>query len=646
VSNRLLAESSPYLRQHAHNPVDWYPWGEEAFSRSRELNKPICLSIGYSACHWCHVMERESFEDAQTAAIMNEHFVNIKVDREERPDVDHVYQLVVQLMGRSGGWPLTVFLTPDLKPFFGGTYFPPVERYGMPSFQTLLHGIHDAYVNRRSDVDDSARDITAAIAKITGPSTESADAPADFLATVAQKLDRRIDTLHGGFGQSPKFPNTMNHDVLLRAARETGNETLGESVFHSLRAMRAGGIYDQIGGGFHRYSTDTEWLVPHFEKMLYDNALLARLYVDAWRINKAEVYRATARDTLRYVMREMRSPEGAFYSTQDADSEGHEGRFFVWTQAELRETLGESDGRIAAMFFGVTERANFEHGASILTRHRSFDDVAKEIGASAEHVEQVIDRATKALFDAREKRIKPFLDEKVIASWNGLMIGAFAEAGGAFDEVEFLDVAKQALAFARSKLWHAGGLRRIYKDGVAKIDAFLDDYADLANAALDVYENTADASSLGFASELVAAALARFWDESENTLFYSHKDAADLLVRVTDPYDSAVPSGISSMCHALLRLSVFNGDTSLVAKAESTLQKLTTQALDNPFGFGNLLSALSRYREGATEVVIVGNPRDADVRTLCAEVRASYVPNRALVIVPPDQALLQGLWAS
>jgi uncharacterized protein len=634
-SNRLAHEVSPYLLQHAHNPVEWYPWGDEALERARAEDKPILLSVGYSACHWCHVMERESFEDDGIAQLMNELFVNIKVDREERPDLDQIYQLVVQLMGRSGGWPLTVFLGPDLQPFFGGTYFPPVERHGMPAFPQVLQSVAQAFRERRDDIVRSAAEITGAIAKVTAPRGDPREPPPDVLAHAARQLGMQVDPHHGGFGRAPKFPNTMALEVLLRAWKRHGDADALAHVIRTLDAMREGGIYDQLGGGFHRYSVDEHWAVPHFEKMLYDNALLARLYVDAWRATGEERFAATARDTLDYVAREMRSPAGGFYSTQDADSEGEEGKFFAWTPDELVEALGEQDARLAALHFGVAPGGNFEHGATVLHVSRSPEAVARQEGLSEAELRPALARIRAALFEVREGRVKPFRDEKAIASWNGLMIGAFAEAGAALSEPRYLEVAHQALAFVRRELWRDGELLRIHKDGQSRVSGFLEDYADVAGAALDVFEASQDAAALAFAEALVAAATERFWDEGEGAFFFAHAGAKDLIVRPRDSFDHAVPSGASSMVHALLRLHALTEEPALHDKAQRVLRALTPQALEQPMAFGHLLCAMDRYVSGPTHVVVVGVPGDADAEALLSAARRAYLPNRALALVDP-----------
>jgi hypothetical protein len=641
--NRLAREVSPYLRQHAHNPVDWYPWGEEALARAREEDKPILLSIGYSACHWCHVMERESFDDEDTAALMNERFVSIKVDREERPDLDQIYQLVVQLMRRSGGWPLTVFLTPSLRPFFGGTYFPPVPRFGMPDFRTVLRSVAEAYRERRDEVDRSADELTDAIAQVTSARAEPVDPPARVAERAAARLADRFDEHHGGFGTRPKFPNTMLLEVMLRAAHR-GDEASLARVRRALDGMRAGGVYDQLGGGFHRYSTDERWLVPHFEKMLYDNALLAKLYVDAWRATGEARWADTVRETLGYVEREMRAPEGLFYSTQDADSEGVEGKFFVWTPAQLEEVLGPEDAAVAAAHYGVTDEGNFEDtGATVLHENRSVEAVARQLGRDPEETAEALARARRRLFEAREARVKPFRDEKIIATWNGLMIQAFAEAGAALDEPAWREVAASALDALRRTLWSEERLLRIAKDGEARIDAFLEDYADVANAALAVHRATLDPDARAFARELVDAALERFWDPDEGGFFFADRDASDLIVRTKDAYDAAVPSGTSSIARALLGLHALTGEARYLERAERTLRAFCAPAMEHPMGFGNMVCALDAYVHGPTEVVVVAREGDPGVEPLLRAVHATYVPDLAVARVEPGSAAGPGI---
>jgi uncharacterized protein YyaL (SSP411 family) len=629
VANRLDKEASPYLKQHAHNPVDWYPWGEEALAEAKKNDKPILLSIGYSACHWCHVMERESFEDEAIAKLMNEWFVNVKVDREERPDLDQIYQTVVQLMGRSGGWPLTVFLTPDQKPFFAGTYFPNTDRYGMPGFPKILQAVWEAYRTKREEVDAQANEVAGAIAEATDISTQTRGSSVvlgqDVLERAAKKLGARFDDTHGGFGARPKFPNTMSLDVLLRRANEDGDETARARVKHALDAMRDGGIYDQLGGGFHRYSTDERWLVPHFEKMLYDNALLLRLYADAARAFGEPRYAETAREIAAYVAREMTSPEHGFYATQDADSEGEEGKFFVWDAKEIEAALGGDveAAQIAIARFGVTEEGNFEEsGKTVLS-------IVDEIPVAAQ---EALARGKAKLFEAREKRIKPFRDEKVLASWNGLMIGALASAG-------FVDEAARAFAFIDAKLVlrdeRGARVMRLTKDGVVKGPGFLDDYAFLADAAIDLYEATFEPDYIASARAFADAIVARFWDKDGVGFFFTPDDGEKLIHRAKDPYDHAIPSGTSIACRALLRLGAIC-DAKYLDLATKELERLAPLAVENPFGLSQSVATLDRLVRGSVDVVIVGAKNDARTNALARAAREAYVPRLNLALVDPN----------
>ncbi len=629
MTNRLIHEVSPYLQQHAQNPVDWHAWNDEALARARAEDKPILLSIGYSACHWCHVMEHESFSDAAIAAQMNAGFINIKVDREERPDLDQIYQLVVQLMGRSGGWPLTVVLTPTLKPFFGGTYFPNAPRYGMPSFSQVLDALSEAYRERRDEIEASAVQVTGAISDALSPraNAEQGDVPRDVLAQASARLLQRHDDQHGGFGSRPKFPNTMSLDVLVRELHRTGRADLRHVVVQSLDAMREGGIHDQLGGGFHRYSTDERWLVPHFEKMLYDNALLLRAYVDGWRVTRESRFVDIVRETVAYVQREMTSPHGGFYASQDADSEGEEGTFFVWTPQELRAVLDDEAFGVAMSCLGVTEEGNFEGARSVLHLKRAPTVVEQP----------VLQRAKARLFAAREQRPKPFRDEKVIVAWNALMVGALADAGGALGEATWVNAARDALWFIRDHMQPAGELHRIHKDGQLRQAAFLDDYAGLACAALDVYENTFDPAALAYARQLLQQAIVRFWDEDSASFYLTAAGATDLLVRPRDSVDNAVPSGVSLAVHALMRLGAIDDDATWLPMAERALRAMGSDMVKNPFGHGHLLCAADRYLRGATEVVIVGGREAADTVALALVARQAFAPNRTLLLITPSE---------
>jgi uncharacterized protein YyaL (SSP411 family) len=648
--NRLAKEASPYLLQHAHNPVEWFPWGEEALAEATRRDVPILLSIGYSACHWCHVMERESFESETIAKLMNEHFVCIKVDREERPDLDQIYQLVVQLMGRSGGWPLTVFLTPAQKPFFAGTYFPPVDRYGMPGFPKILEAIADAYRERRGEVDAQAGELTKAIAEVGRAEPEDTAAVAlgpDFLARVSTLLVRRFDETNGGFGAQPKFPNTMPLEVLLRRGVLEDDSAARDAVRLALESMRQGGLWDQLGGGFHRYSTDARWLVPHFEKMLYDNALLLRSYVDGHRVFAEPLFESTAREIALWLEREMTDATGGYYASQDADSEGEEGKFFVWNPAGVREALAGDDLaiRAALLYFGITEEGNFEEhgrvtGMTVLHEARPAGAVAARIDTSETEVRAALSRAKVKLFEAREQRPKPFRDEKILTSWGALMIGAMAEAGAALRAPTMIASSERALAFLEKTLvkWNpertTARALRLVKGDVVKGPGFLDDHAYLANAALDLYEVTGDPARVVLARALVDGMIEAFWQEGEG-FFFTPKDGESLITRSKDSYDQAVPSGASMACRALLRLGSLV-DVKYMNLGEQELVRLAPAAVANPFGFGQTLCELDRLVRGSVDVVLVGPRDDARTKALAATVFSRWIPNRTMAWLDPS----------
>ncbi len=663
VANRLAKEASPYLLQHAYNPVDWWPWSEQALAEAKRRDVPILLSIGYSACHWCHVMERESFEDPATAKLMNELFVNIKVDREERPDLDQIYQLTVQLMGRSGGWPLTVFLTPSQKPFFAGTYFPPEDGYGMPSFAKVLGAVSEAYRQRREEIDDQAEELTRAIAQVGSgaaePSAPYAPGP-DLLERASRLLLSRFDDTHGGFGRAPKFPNTMPLELLVRRGVFEGDGTAREAARLQLESMRAGGIWDHLGGGFHRYSTDERWLVPHFEKMLYDNALLLRSYVDGWRVFAELRFAETAKAIAAYVDREMTDPEGGYYASQDADSEGEEGKFFIWDEADVRNALGDDETAIKAAidYFGITMAGNFEdHGRptfkSVLHESRPPRAVAAKLGISEDEANGALERAKKKMFEARERRVKPFRDEKVLTSWSSLMIGAMAEAGAALGDPTMIASAERALAFLESKLvvrdsdGRARAARLAKKvDGkwLVKSPGFLDDHAYLANAALDVYEATGDPSKVQLARSLVDAMLEAFWSEGDG-FFFTPNDGEALITRSKDPYDQAVPSGASMANRALLRLGTYL-DERYTKIAEAELTRIAPAAVASPLGYGQTLCELDRLVRGEVDIVLVGPRTDPRMQALASAAFAKWLPNRAIAWVDPaDPSSLQAVAA-
>jgi uncharacterized protein YyaL (SSP411 family) len=629
MTNRLAQETSPYLLQHKNNPVDWYPWGEEALEKARAEDKPILLSVGYSACHWCHVMERESFEDEATADIMNKHFVNIKVDREERPDVDSIYMSAVQAMTRHGGWPMTVFMTPDGAPFYGGTYFPPVPSRGMPSFKQVLLSLADAYANRREEVLASAENVREFLKESSTASIPRSEVSEGLLAHAANALAGQIDNRFGGFDGAPKFPQTMNLEVLLRHHKRTGDRAALSGVELTLRQMANGGIYDQLGGGFARYSVDEYWLVPHFEKMLYDNALLARLYLEAYEATGDGFYRRIAEETLDYVMRDMRSPEGGFYSAEDADSEGVEGKFYVWTPEEIEATLEPEDAKLAERYWDVTERGNFE-GKNILNVPRPPEAVAAEFGLSTEELWQRILLIRERLFTEREKRVRPGRDEKVLAAWNGLMLRAFALAAGATGREEYLRVAEENAVFLLEKLVVDGRLRRSYKDGQARLNGYLEDYACVADGLVELYEATFETRWLREAASLADAILELFWAEAEGAFYDTAADHEELVTRPRDVYDNATPSGNSVAVDVLLKLSVLLEREDYRERAGAVLDNLSGGMVQVPGAFGRLLSALDFYLSTPYEVAIIGEREAPGTKTLLETVYSSYLPNKVV----------------
>jgi uncharacterized protein YyaL (SSP411 family) len=538
-TNHLINETSPYLLQHAHNPVDWYPWGEEAFAKAKAEDKPVLVSIGYSACHWCHVMEHESFEDEETARLMNEHFVNIKVDMEERPDVDQIYMTFVQLTTGRGGWPMNVFMTADKLPFFGGTYFPPVSRYNMPGFRQILTSVAEAYRDKRDELMHSANDILGEMRRVGLSEFSPVGLTEEQLDTAFNSFARTFDPVNGGFGGAPKFPPSMSLEFLLRYYKRTGKENALDIVKKTAEKMAYGGIYDQLGGGFHRYAVDAVWLVPHFEKMLYDNAQLIRVYLHLYQITKDELYKRVAGETLAYVMREMLDDKGAFYSTQDADSEGVEGKFFVWTPDEIGEILGEKDAQIFSFFYDVSEEGNFEE-KNILNIKVSPAETAKLFKLTEDELNEILSRGRERLFATREKRVKPFRDEKVLTAWNGLMLAAFAEAAAVLDREDLLDTARRNADFVLENLQKDGRLLRTWKDGEAKLNAYLEDYANFADGLLELYQASGETRYLKEAKRLADVMVTEFWDEERGGFFFTSNDHEELLVRTKDYTLSAI----------------------------------------------------------------------------------------------------------
>ncbi len=634
-SNRLIRETSPYLLQHAHNPVDWYPWGPEALDRARRESKPILLSIGYSACHWCHVMERESFEDERIAALMNEHFVCIKVDREERPDLDHIYMSAVQMLTGHGGWPLTVFLTPTGEPFWGGTYFPPVDRHGMAGFPRVLLGVSEAFRQKPDEIQKNVASILEGIRQGEQHDGTDGGIPRDLPLAAARALTRHYDAENGGIGGAPKFPNTMVFSLFLRAWHATGERNFLDMVVTTLRKMAAGGMYDQIGGGFHRYSVDARWLVPHFEKMLYDNALLVRLYLEGYQATGDATFANVARETLAYVQREMTHPAGGFFSAQDADSEGVEGKFFVWTPEEVAAAVGEENSEIVSRFYDVSPEGNFEH-KNILNRTIDVEQVARLFQRPLAEVVAMLNDARTALLATRSQRIAPGRDEKILTSWNALMIGAFAEAAKVLGDDTYRVAAERAVAFLRHELYRDGRLLRTWTAGESKLDAYLDDHAFLINALLDLYEANADAELVGFATDLGRIVLDRFEDRSSGGFFFTGEGHEVLVHRPKPVFDGSIPSGNSAAVEGLLRLFHYTSDERFLTAAERALRAFAAGMSKNPFGFGHMLAATDFYLRKPREVVIVGRNDDPGTNALRARIHAAYVPNKTVVVSEAD----------
>ena len=621
-TNHLINESSPYLLQHAHNPVDWYPWGEEAFAKARSENKPVLLSIGYSACHWCHVMAHESFEDKDIAQLMNDLFVNIKVDREERPDLDQIYMNAVQMMTHHGGWPMTVFLTPDGVPFYGGTYYPPQDRYNMPGFPRVLISVSEAYRDRKDDIVETGTSLLTELRRLSEPSATEHPVEKELLDLAYAGMVRSYDSLNGGFGGAPKFPPAMSLEFLLRTYARTGNQEALDMVQHTCEKMARGGMYDQLGGGFHRYSTDAKWLVPHFEKMLYDNALLSRLYLHYFQVTQDSLARETAEGILDYVLREMTDPAGGFYSTQDADSEGHEGKFFVWDFDEITSVLGNEEALRFTSHYNVTEAGNFE-GKNILNVNPSVEAPTAE--------------ARRKLFEHREARIKPDRDEKIITAWNGLMLASFAEAGVILGRADYTDAASRNADFVLANLQRDGLLLRTYKDGVAKFNAYLEDYAFFIEGLVTLYETGGEFRWLGHALALADRMIDEFWDDKGAGFFFTGKSHENLIVRSKDYFDNATPSGNSVAAAVLLRLAILTNNRGYRELAEAVFGEVADSVRRYPSGFGYALSAMDFLFGSAKEVALVG--KDADqIKPLLEEVWRKYLPNKVVAHASIDDA--------
>ena len=642
--NRLKHETSPYLLQHADNPVDWYPWGEEAFRKAREEDKPVFLSIGYSTCHWCHVMEHESFEDAEVARLMNGAFVAIKVDREERPDIDGVYMTVCQLMTGSGGWPLTIIMTPDKVPFFAATYIPKENRFGRVGMLDLIPRIKDIWVNKREDVSKTATSVTAAVEQLSR-TMPGRDLDESVLDAARGQLAEGFDTSHGGFGGAPKFPSPHNLLFLLRQWKRTGESRYLEMVETTLQAMRRGGIYDHLGFGFHRYSTDERWVLPHFEKMLYDQALLTIAYVEAFQATGNSAYGKTAEEIVEYVLRDMTSPEGGFYSAEDADSEGEEGKFYVWSEAEIREVLGGREADLVLRFFNIKPDGNFtdqatgsKPGTNVLYVTAPLEDLAGDIDISPDEARDLLEQARAKLYARRGGRVHPLKDDKILTDWNGLMIAALAKAGRVLDRPEYVKAAGRGTAFILDHMRDRdGSLLHAYRDGRAKVPANLNDYAFMIWGLLELYEAGFDVEHLRSALDLNRDMLERFLDTKDGGFYFTPDGAEDLLVRRKEIYDGAIPSGNSVAMLNLLRLGRITGRAELEERAAGLGRAFAHQVRQAPLGHTYLLVAVDFAVGPAYEVVIVGHLPSAETQAMLRALRKSFVPNK-IVLHKPDTA--------
>jgi len=632
TKNNLIHETSPYLLQHAENPVNWYGWNDEALQKAKDENKPIFLSVGYSACHWCHVMAHESFENNDVAEFMNENFVNIKVDREERPDIDDIYQKACQITTGQGGWPLSVFLTPDQKPFYVGTYFPVLDSYGRPGFGSICRQLAQAWNEKPKDIEKSAESFIHALNK-----TEKITVPTKLERTLldeaAMNLFQLGDPTYGGFGSAPKFPNAANISFLFRYSQMANLPKFNEFALKTLNKMAKGGIFDQIGGGFHRYSTDTKWLVPHFEKMLYDNALMSVNYCEAYQITKDQFYLDILQKTLDFVLREMTSPEGGFYSAYDADSEGVEGKFYVWTKKEIKEILG-SDADLFCLYFDVTDGGNWE-GNSILCNNLNTSTVAFNFGISEQEVYEIINSCSKKLLEIRSKRISPGLDDKILVSWNSLMITAFAKGYRITNDVRYLDAAKNCIAFIEKSLFVDDNLLRTYKNGTAKINGYLEDYSYFVNALLDVFEIEPDSKYLKLALKLGHHLIDHFWDSENNSFFMTSDNHEKLIIRPKSNYDLSLPSGNSVSSFVMLRLYHLSQKQSFLDISIKIMESQAQIAAENPFGFGYLLNTLSLYLEKPIEITVINSENSE----LCKSLLRNYLPNSFIVTIQNSDQL-------
>ena len=644
--NRLAHEKSPYLLQHADNPVDWYPWGEAAFDAARTQDKPIFLSIGYSTCHWCHVMEHESFEDPIVAALMNEAFVNVKVDREERPDIDHVYMTVGQMMTGSGGWPLTIIMTPDRRPFFAATYIPRTSRMGRLGMIDLVPRVQQLWSSERERLMASADEIVGQLRSVQAPAADTELDSDRLLADAVRQLADRYDSRHGGFGAAPKFPSPHSLVFLLRYAASHDAPAARDMVLDTLAAMRRGGIFDQVGFGFHRYSTDAAWRLPHFEKMLYDQAMQLLAVTEAFQRTGDTDLRRTASEIMTYVLRDMRSPDGAFYSAEDADSEGEEGRFYVWTMDQLREVLGEDDAAFAARGWGCTAEGNFadeatgrRSGANVLMLEGDLRELPGRLDLEAAMFEERLESIRRRLYENREGRVHPLKDDKVLADWNGLMAAAASRAGKVFGEQRWTTAGQQAVDFVMTRLRSKDGrLMHRYRDGEVAVPAFLDDHAFLLWAHLELYDATLDPRWLVGAIDLADTTVGDFWDQERGGFYFTADGHERLPVRHKEAYDGAMPSGNSVMADCLARLARLTGRPDLERRAQETAAAFARDLQRLPSGHTHMLRALLTMSAPSLEVVLAGDPRSDDLREMVAVVRGHVPPDTPLLVAPPGPA--------
>ena len=640
--NHLINEKSPYLIQHADNPVDWYPWGEKAFKKARDMNKPVFLSIGYSTCHWCHVMAHESFEDPEIGSLMNEVFVSIKVDREERPDLDNIYMTVCQLMTGTGGWPLTIMMTPDKKPFFAGTYFPKENMYGRVGLKDIILNVKDIWDKKPDEISDSTDKIMDALQKISRTSSGN-ELDENILDNTYKSLSDSFDDIHGGFGIAPKFPTTHNLLFLLRYWKRNQNERALNMVKETLDSMRNGGIYDHVGFGFHRYSVDQKWLVPHFEKMLYDQAIIAMAYIEAFQATGEEKYRDTAQEIFEYVLRDMQSPEGGFYSAEDADSEGVEGKFYTWTKDEIYKVLGEEDTKFVSKVFDITDEGNFSEETSqektdsnILHLENSLDEISDTLGIKKEDINRKIEKIRKTLFNAREKRIHPHKDDKILTDWNGLMISAISKGAQVFSDEKYLKAAIHSADFIIDNLYENSRLLHRYRDGEAAIKANLDDYAFFIYGLLDLYEASFDLKYLEFAIELNNTLLNHFWDSENGGFYFTPDDGEEILVRKKESYDSAIPSGNSIQMLNLLKLSKITENEEFKHKAVEIEKAFSKDVIMAPMAYTQFIVAIDFKLGPSYEIVIAGTPDNKDTNMMLNSIRSHYIPNKTVVLRPPN----------